>query len=181
MIFSLSKFTGHSSSRLGWALVKDEDIARKMSMFIGNTSRPSTLSQYEAINLFDNIIVNGTNFFDYMMNGTKSYWNQINGLFSSTTKFQIQSANGTQFAFIECYLDSATCDQSFPNDVFGSGNQYGLSNHYRINLLITNTRSSTNRPVARTIFLWAIRFKRRRFAMFTTFRTKYFRLASTFP
>jgi L-tryptophan---pyruvate aminotransferase len=31
MLFSLSKMTGHSSTRLGWALIKDEEIARHMS------------------------------------------------------------------------------------------------------------------------------------------------------
>ena len=38
MIFSLAKSTGHAGSRIGWALVKDVEIAEKMESFIEYTS-----------------------------------------------------------------------------------------------------------------------------------------------
>ncbi|KZV50098.1 tryptophan aminotransferase-related protein 2 [Dorcoceras hygrometricum] len=34
MLFTVSKTTGHAGTRLGWALVKDEEIAKKMTEFI---------------------------------------------------------------------------------------------------------------------------------------------------
>ncbi|GAB2214291.1 hypothetical protein Droror1_Dr00018633 [Drosera rotundifolia] len=34
MLFSMSKCTGHAGSRIGWALVKDEEVAKKMINFI---------------------------------------------------------------------------------------------------------------------------------------------------
>ncbi|KAL5552834.1 hypothetical protein UlMin_040235 [Ulmus minor] len=34
MYFTFSKSTGHAGSRIGWAIVKDEEIARKMTKFI---------------------------------------------------------------------------------------------------------------------------------------------------
>lgn len=34
MYFTFSKSTGHAGSRIGWALVKDEEIARKMTRFV---------------------------------------------------------------------------------------------------------------------------------------------------
>ncbi|KAL8057249.1 hypothetical protein ABFS82_04G173100 [Erythranthe guttata] len=34
MLFTVSKCTGHAGTRLGWALVKDEEIAKKMTEFI---------------------------------------------------------------------------------------------------------------------------------------------------
>ncbi|XP_065874230.1 L-tryptophan--pyruvate aminotransferase 1 [Euphorbia lathyris] len=34
MLFTLSKSTGHAGSRIGWALVKDKDVAKKMIKYI---------------------------------------------------------------------------------------------------------------------------------------------------
>lgn len=34
MLFTVSKATGHAGTRIGWALVKDADVARKMVKFI---------------------------------------------------------------------------------------------------------------------------------------------------
>ncbi|XP_057496839.1 L-tryptophan--pyruvate aminotransferase 1-like [Actinidia eriantha] len=38
MLFTASKCTGHAGSRIGWALVKDKDVARKMTKFIEVTT-----------------------------------------------------------------------------------------------------------------------------------------------
>ncbi|XP_004239606.2 L-tryptophan--pyruvate aminotransferase 1 [Solanum lycopersicum] len=34
MLFTISKCTGHAGSRIGWALVKDKEVARKMTKFM---------------------------------------------------------------------------------------------------------------------------------------------------
>uniref|UniRef100_A0ACD5W1E2 Uncharacterized protein n=1 Tax=Avena sativa TaxID=4498 RepID=A0ACD5W1E2_AVESA len=38
MLFTMSKITGHAGSRLGWALVRDRDVAKKMVYFLGRSS-----------------------------------------------------------------------------------------------------------------------------------------------
>ncbi|CAN1838711.1 L-tryptophan--pyruvate aminotransferase 1 [Linum perenne] len=38
MLFTLTKCTGHAGSRIGWALVKDKEVARKMTMFMQVTT-----------------------------------------------------------------------------------------------------------------------------------------------
>uniref|UniRef100_A0A0A9GLY8 Alliinase C-terminal domain-containing protein n=1 Tax=Arundo donax TaxID=35708 RepID=A0A0A9GLY8_ARUDO len=38
MLFTLSKITGHAGTRLGWALVKDREVARKMVYFVDRSS-----------------------------------------------------------------------------------------------------------------------------------------------
>ncbi|XP_057948978.1 L-tryptophan--pyruvate aminotransferase 1-like isoform X4 [Malania oleifera] len=49
MLFTFSKCTGHAGSRIGWALVKDKEIARKMTKFIElNTIGVSKESQLRA-------------------------------------------------------------------------------------------------------------------------------------
>ncbi|KAL6627351.1 hypothetical protein ACP70R_031077 [Stipagrostis hirtigluma subsp. patula] len=49
MLFTVSKSTGHAGTRIGWALVKDRDIAKKMTKFIElNTIGVSKDSQLRA-------------------------------------------------------------------------------------------------------------------------------------
>ncbi|RVW52939.1 Tryptophan aminotransferase-related protein 2 [Vitis vinifera] len=49
MLFTVSKATGHAGMRLGWALVKDEEVAKKMTSFIElNTIGVSKDSQQRA-------------------------------------------------------------------------------------------------------------------------------------
>ncbi|KAG0517157.1 hypothetical protein BDA96_09G063900 [Sorghum bicolor] len=38
MLFTLSKITGHAGTRLGWALVKDREVARKMVYFVDRST-----------------------------------------------------------------------------------------------------------------------------------------------
>ncbi|CAN0929435.1 Tryptophan aminotransferase-related protein 1 [Linum grandiflorum] len=38
MLFTLTKCTGHAGSRIGWALVKDREVARRMTMFMQVTT-----------------------------------------------------------------------------------------------------------------------------------------------
>ncbi|CAO2204718.1 unnamed protein product [Urochloa humidicola] len=49
MLFTVSKSTGHAGTRIGWALVKDRDVAKKMTKFIElNTIGVSKDSQLRA-------------------------------------------------------------------------------------------------------------------------------------
>ncbi|TVU17333.1 hypothetical protein EJB05_33358, partial [Eragrostis curvula] len=52
MLFTLSKITGHAGTRLGWALVKDREVARKMVYFVDRSSiGVSKDSQLRAANI----------------------------------------------------------------------------------------------------------------------------------
>ncbi|KAJ0890366.1 putative transaminase [Helianthus annuus] len=53
MLFTVSKSTGHAGSRIGWAVVKDREIAKKMTTFIEiNTIGVSKESQIRAAKIF---------------------------------------------------------------------------------------------------------------------------------
>ncbi|RWW20990.1 hypothetical protein GW17_00014875 [Ensete ventricosum] len=52
MLFTVSKLSGHAGTRLGWALVKDVEVAKKMVKFMElNTIGVSTDSQLRAANI----------------------------------------------------------------------------------------------------------------------------------
>lgn len=52
MVFSLAKATGHASTRIGWALIKNEALAKKVKDFIEyNTAGVSIEAQTKAINV----------------------------------------------------------------------------------------------------------------------------------
>ncbi|XP_058195660.1 L-tryptophan--pyruvate aminotransferase 1-like [Rhododendron vialii] len=56
MLFTFSKCTGHAGSRIGWALVKDEDVAKKMTEFISiNTIGVSKESQIRAAKVLGHV------------------------------------------------------------------------------------------------------------------------------
>jgi len=67
MLFSLSKITGHSGSRFGWALVKDIKIAEEMNRYIWYHSHGvSKDSQYRAYKIL-NSLVEYPHFFYYFI------------------------------------------------------------------------------------------------------------------
>lgn len=54
MLFTISKCTGHAGSRIGWALIKDETIAKKMTKFMEiSTIGVSKDSQIRAAKILD--------------------------------------------------------------------------------------------------------------------------------
>ncbi|KAK9278067.1 hypothetical protein L1049_027625 [Liquidambar formosana] len=54
MLFTLSKSTGHAGTRIGWALVKDQEVARKMVKFMElNTIGVSKESQLRAAKILE--------------------------------------------------------------------------------------------------------------------------------
>ncbi|ERM94583.1 hypothetical protein AMTR_s00011p00049200 [Amborella trichopoda] len=57
MLFTVSKSTGHAGTRIGWALVKDLEVAKRMTMFIVlNTIGVSKDSQLRAANILRTVI-----------------------------------------------------------------------------------------------------------------------------
>ena len=56
MLFSLSKLTGHAASRIGWALVKDAQVAKDMASFVWlQSTHASVEAQYSAIKIIRSI------------------------------------------------------------------------------------------------------------------------------
>ncbi|XP_042020302.1 tryptophan aminotransferase-related protein 1-like [Salvia splendens] len=68
MLFTVSKCTGHAGSRIGWAIVKDLDVAKRMVKFMEiSTIGVSKEAQLRAISILEMISTNScpSNFFEF--------------------------------------------------------------------------------------------------------------------
>ncbi|KAK4263153.1 hypothetical protein QN277_028610 [Acacia crassicarpa] len=100
MLFSLSKCTGHNGSRIGWAIVKDIDIARKMTRFIVlNSKGVSKESQTRAAKImevlcdsYQSLRFDGYNkeselFFEYSRRVLKERWEKLREVINKNGDF----------------------------------------------------------------------------------------------
>ncbi|XP_022734032.1 L-tryptophan--pyruvate aminotransferase 1-like [Durio zibethinus] len=97
MLFTFSKATGHAGSRIGWAIVKDKEIATKMVKFIElnsiGVSKESQLRAAKILGVISNDCLNSgpikeENFFEYGQRLMSERWEKLrevvkrNGVFS---------------------------------------------------------------------------------------------------
>lgn len=150
MLFTVSKSTGHAGMRIGWALVKDKEIAKKMVKFIELSSiGVSKDSQLRAAKILQE--VSDSDFFEYNYQLVKGRWNQLrevvkhSGLFSlpefpsafckySNRSFKTQPA----FAWLKCEGDVDDCEEFFRGQkiLTRSGKYFGVSPKFvRISML----------------------------------------------
>ncbi|GFP97488.1 l-tryptophan--pyruvate aminotransferase 1 [Phtheirospermum japonicum] len=163
MLFTLSKFTGHAGSRIGWALVRDKEVAKKMVKFIEvNTIGVSKEAQLRAANTLHTI--SGScrkdkpdseieNFFKYSKHVMAERWNRLRDVVKKNELFYvakspIQYCNFTRelteaypaFAWMKC-KDGVDCEKLFKEHKIQtrSGRRFGSGQDYvRISMLNGN-------------------------------------------
>ncbi|KAF8378248.1 hypothetical protein HHK36_029587 [Tetracentron sinense] len=99
MLFTVSKSTGHAGTRIGWALVKDKEVAKKMTKFIElNTIGVSKDSQLRAAKILqvvsDSCRHSGSgceseNFFEYGRRIMTERWEQLRDVISHKDLFRL--------------------------------------------------------------------------------------------
>ncbi|KAF7829326.1 L-tryptophan--pyruvate aminotransferase 1-like [Senna tora] len=132
MLFTFSKCTGHAGSRIGWAIVKDIEIAKKMTRFIQMSSiGVSKESQTRAAKIMEVICDSYQNFgskesdlfFEYSKRLMKERWEKLrevvdqNGFFS-LPNFPRAYCNFTKessetypaFAWLKCNEKDQDCE-----------------------------------------------------------------------
>ncbi|XP_028769373.1 L-tryptophan--pyruvate aminotransferase 1-like [Neltuma alba] len=166
MLFTLSKCTGHSGSRIGWAIVKDIDIAKKMTTFIVlNSIGVSKESQTRAAKImevvcdsyqryrFDGSSKESELFFEYSRGILKERWQKLREVVKQSDgfivpKFQTAYCNFTNqsfetypaFAWLMCKReeDCGSYLEKKLKVVARSGKRFGSDPRYaRINMLTT--------------------------------------------
>lgn len=81
MLFTTSKSTGHAGIRIGWALVKDKEVAKRMVKYIEvHTIGASKDSQHRATNILNavsNSLNEGENFFQFGRQQLEDRWAKL--------------------------------------------------------------------------------------------------------
>lgn len=94
MIFGLSKATGHASTRIGWALVSQPEIAQAMEEYIEfTTSGVSIEAQEHAYNIINHCRTSLYSPFLFGAAEMHSRWKQIHNI-RDKISFEIKSNNG---------------------------------------------------------------------------------------
>lgn len=120
MVFGLSKATGHASARIGWAIIKDESIAKKLEEWIHlNSCGVSYYSQLIANKIIKTQALSKDNVFEFGLNILSSRWRNV--LFDINLPFERQNGGGM---FMWC---KGTCPEnitSVKGSLFGSTDEY---------------------------------------------------------
>ncbi|PIA61752.1 hypothetical protein AQUCO_00200027v1 [Aquilegia coerulea] len=160
MLFTVSKCTGHAGARIGWALVKDKDVATKMKDFITistiGVSKDSQLRAAKILRVVSESCQNTgpgnvQNFFSYGRSRMNERWERLravikqNGLFS-LPEYSNQFCNfsgecaeiSPAFAWLESKgkIEDTESFLKGHNIITRSGKAFGVSNKYvRISML----------------------------------------------
>jgi len=120
MVFSLSKCTGHASARIGWALIKDEQIVKKMEEYIEfATGGISIYSQLEAEKIIRSQLDILVTIFEYGRIILDKRWKKLHNL--QKLSFVILNSSGM---FIWCVGKCPKSIISTPGEKFGVSNDY---------------------------------------------------------
>lgn len=123
MVFTLSKCSGHASARIGWAIVKDKQLAKLAEKYIEySTGGVSIYSQIEAYDVISYIMKDNV-FFECGKQVLKYRWST---LLTLKLPFKILNKNG-QFAW---------CKGKKPNNIEAlMGSKFGMTDEYfRLNM-----------------------------------------------
>lgn len=137
MVFSLAKATGHASTRIGWAIVKDKAVADDMNKYIEVQSCGVSV---EALTVTRQILLNQSNLdisFTVFKNGSdklNNRWEKVRKSFTGAAGIQLLNDSGM---FLWGKTDIDSCDFFKNIGVLSvNGDYFGMHdrNHFRLNI-----------------------------------------------
>ncbi|XP_059636021.1 L-tryptophan--pyruvate aminotransferase 1-like [Cornus florida] len=160
MLFTVSKSTGHAGSRIGWALVKDKDVAKKMTKFIElNTIGVSKESQLRAAKVLGVIAdscqscdtPDSDNVFEYGKLIMSERWNKLRDVVGQSDMFSLPeyakeycnfmgkfTESYPAFAWMKCNRNIEDCAELLRGQkiITRSGERFGAdSKHVRVSMV----------------------------------------------
>lgn len=112
MIFSLSKLSGHSSTRLGWAFVKDLQIAKHMETYIWlQTTHASLESLIASHAILSTIRMTKNEYYDHVYSQLTQRWDRIDQMITQygTDVVENLSERGGPCLWIRCLRPYFAC------------------------------------------------------------------------
>lgn len=138
IMFSLSKLTGHSGTRIGWALVKDAEIARLMGDYLYvSTHGISVDAMYRALVILEVFSGSlGDDMFAYVRARLNERYDLIQGVLEHQTEFSIESERGFCVLWVRCPTEN--CIDTFAtHGILGrDGVEFGTPGFIRLNLML---------------------------------------------
>jgi U3 small nucleolar RNA-associated protein 4 len=138
--FSMSKFSGHSSSRFGWAFVKDPRLALSMANWGSyHYYHVSSDGMRRSLAVIDYILQNQQNFVDTIRNELKKRWQTVLEIFEGSRKFTIISKPLTYFLLVKCNISD--CFNFYTQNGIGTydGIDFGAPGTVRMNIAGANS------------------------------------------
>lgn len=161
MLFTVSKSTGHAGTRIGWALVKDREIAKKMTEFIVlSTIGVSKDSQIRAAKILQVVsdshqykgnFKEGQAFFEHSYNNMARRWKQLRDAVNMSKLFSLPDFPSSlctfsgrtfgslaAFAWLKCEGEINDCENFLHGHkiLTRGGKHFGSSGKYvRISML----------------------------------------------
>ncbi|KAM0823723.1 hypothetical protein ACQ4PT_070682 [Festuca glaucescens] len=94
MIFTVSKLSGHASSRFGWALIRDEKVAQRVNDYImQNTMGASRDTQLRMLGVIKAIVANlhgKDDIFAFGQDVMTAKWRKLNAVVSRSRRISLQ-------------------------------------------------------------------------------------------
>jgi len=151
MIFTTSKLSGHAGSRLGWAWIKDPNLAFYLKQYIStqmNFIQPET--QYRILNIWKGII-SGQSYFEQIQNTLLQRYENVSQILNSQSipqRFSLLSAPGGFYLWIHCNFPSDyDCQNTFVLEAGIAGSSgiiFGTNSSYvRFNFALFESEYNT--------------------------------------
>ncbi|KAJ3695037.1 hypothetical protein LUZ60_000414 [Juncus effusus] len=159
MLFSGSKSSGHASSRFGWALISDEKVFEKATLYMQmnsmGVSRDTQLRILKIIKSMLSQIGGDEDIFKFGFNTMKERWSKLNSVINSTTRFSLQLLSpkycmyfkkirdpSPAYAWLKCENEEETdCSEVLMKGgiISRGGSAFNYSTRYtRLSLIKTN-------------------------------------------
>jgi len=140
--FSFTKLTGHAATRIGWAFVKDQQLATVMMDWLFTCMLQCSIqSMGFGLQVFKEISNNGNEFFDWANGRLQERWTQLIQILGNQENIVLRSKVGTQYGWLEVVGKNDTEVRDMCLNVGISppqGGRFGQPGHIRLNLCEAN-------------------------------------------
>lgn len=88
-IFTLSKMTGHASTRIGWAITPDLRVADRLREYIQVSGSSPRENQLRAVAALEHVVAHNGEIFAYARRLMVRRWERLEGIFAGQTLYQL--------------------------------------------------------------------------------------------
>lgn len=154
-LFTLSKLTGHASTRIGWALTKNKDVAGRLRQWIGVNGGLPRENQQRAIRMLADTAARGHDVIDFAAAEMRRRWAALQKAFAGSACVSLEALEAPEkdafsgevraptpaYAWLKCSGAGGGCpDRLEAHGARGrAGPRFGVSDEYvRVELLMNS-------------------------------------------